>query len=112
MSTATLKTAFAASMIATTALALSIPDYEDSFCNKMKDAMAVFGCANTCCKTLETEIVLSPDNPIYTTSAAFCLSQEIRFVASTTSASTCIFSALWVDAATQQTQTPKGWVLG
>jgi hypothetical protein len=74
MSTATFKTAFAASMIATTTLALSIPGYDDNFCNNMKDAIAVFGCANTCCKTLETEIVLSPDNPIYMTSPAFCVS--------------------------------------
>ena len=65
MNNATFKTAFAASMIATTTLAFCNPDYDETFCNTMKDAMTVFGCGKNCCRTIESEIVLSPSNLTY-----------------------------------------------
>ena len=67
MNNATFKAVFAASIIATTTLALSIPEYDATFCNTMKDAIAVFGCGDTRCKTIETLINLSvsPDELSY-----------------------------------------------
>ncbi len=66
MNNATFKTAIAASMLATAALALSIPDYDESFCNSMEEAISVFGCGTpTRCKTILTYTELSQSNLSY-----------------------------------------------